>query len=106
MGRLALITAILASRAWAADGEAAIRTTFVQPWVDALRAGKPAQLEVLHPTVRACLNAGTGEDFESITKVARSVTASPYRVTGVVAWNSPGPLWTLPREGFFYTLQQ
>ncbi|SRR5579883_65897 len=105
MGRLALITAILASRAWAADGEAAIRTTFVQPWVDALRAGKPAQLEFLHPKVRACLNAGTREYFDSITKTALSGTTSPYRVTGVVAWNGPGPLWTLPPDGFFYPLQ-
>ncbi|MGA2713807.1 MAG: hypothetical protein ABSG41_11940 [Bryobacteraceae bacterium] len=63
--RLLLIFAVLTIPALAADAAVAISTSFVRPWVEAMRANSPARLAgFLHPSVRACINDQTREYFE------------------------------------------
>ena len=103
MIRPVLLFTLLAFGVQAADDAASIRTTFVEPWLAALRSDDPGGLtRFLHPSVQACLNERTREFFESGTLLRPNDAKAPYKVTRLVEWTEPGPLFGLPEEGFEY----
>src|SRR5579872_4546268 len=105
MRQLALISALLAWAAMAADVETAIGTTFIQPWIGSIRANQPLNPELLHPKVRACINERTREYFNSINGNSVGGTTSGYHITKLAPWHGSGPLWTLPSDGFSYPVE-
>lgn len=106
MRRLVVFLAVFAGRVPAADVEAAIRTTFVRPWVEAVRSNDRARIDLLtHPKVRACRNEQTREYFEFQPGDEVSGATAAYHITKLAPWNGPGPLWTLPADGFSYPVQ-
>jgi hypothetical protein len=101
MHKSAILFALLAGRALAATGdEAAIQSTFVKPWVEALRSKDRAGLERLfHPAVRACINSSTQEFFDiGIQRLMDPFPSGPYRITKLAPWTGPFPF--LPEDGF------
>ena len=96
---------LLALDASAADVTTAVRTTFVDPWIQAMRTDTPAQLtRFLHPKVRACINDQTRDFFEFDLLNLGAVTPK-YHITKLAQWNQPGPLFGLPADGFAYPVQ-
>jgi hypothetical protein len=105
MRQLALVTVLFAGAGWAADVETAINTTFLQPWIGSIRANQPLNPQFLHPRVRACINERTREYFDSISSNSVGGTTAGYHITKLAAWQGPGPLWTLPPDGFSYPVE-
>jgi hypothetical protein len=104
MHRLVLIL-LVASGAPAADVTTEVRTTFVDPWIKAMHTDTPARLtRFLHPEVRACITDQTREFFESDELNVRGVTPK-HHITKLAPWNQPGPLFSLPADGFAYPVQ-
>ena len=107
MGKLAVSLILLAGSALAAsDDEAAIQSTFVKPWVEALRSKDKARLERLfHPAVRACINSSTQEFFDiGIERLMDPVRSGPYRITKLAPMTGPFPAF-LPEDGFHIPVQ-
>ncbi len=107
MGKLAVSLILLAGSALAAsDDEAAIQSTFVKPWVEALRSKDKARLERLfHPAVRACINSSTQEFFDiGIERLMDPVRSGPYRITKLAPMTGPFPAF-LPEDGFHVPVQ-
>lgn len=106
MGKLAASFVLLACSAFGATDEAAIQTTFVKPWVDALRSKDKARLEQLfHPAVRACINPSTQEFFDvGIERLMDPVRSGPYRITKLAPMTGPFPAF-LPEDGFHTPVQ-
>ncbi len=100
MGKLAILLA-LATRVFAASDEAVIQSTFVKPWVEALRSKDKAALERLfHPAVRACINPSTQEFFDiGIQRLMDPAQSGPYRITKLNPMTGPFPAF-LPEDGF------
>src|SRR5690349_6874058 len=105
MRQLALISAWLVCGAMASDVETAIGTTFIQPWIGSIRANEPLNPRFLHPKVRACISERTREYFDSINSNSVGGTTAGYHITKLVPWKGPGPLWTLPPDGFSYPVE-
>jgi hypothetical protein len=106
MRRLVLISMFFALGAPAADVATSVRTTFVEPWVKAVRTESAAQLtRFLHPKVQACINDRTREFFES-EQLAKPEGLTPkHHITKLTPMTQPGPLFGLPEDGFAYPLQ-
>ena len=103
MIRPVLLLTLLAFGAQAADDAAAIRKTFVEPWLAALRGDDLGGLRrFLHPSVQACINERTREFFESGTLLKPKDTQAEYKVTSLVEWTEPGPLFGMPEDAFAY----
>jgi hypothetical protein len=92
---------LLAGSELAASDEEAIQSTFVKPWVEALRSKNKARLEQLfHPAVRACINQSTREFFDiGIQRLMDPVRNGPYRITKLAPMTGPFPAF-LPEDGF------
>ncbi len=106
MGKLAISLALLVTTAFAASDDAAIQSTFVNPWVEALRSKDTARLErFLHPAVRACINPGTKDFFGDIVEhEAQSDVSGPYRVIKLEPMRQAAPTF-LPAEDVQYPVQ-
>jgi len=106
MRKLAISFLLLAASAFAASDEAAIQSTFVKPWVEALRSKDKAALERLfHPAVRACINPSTQEFFDiGIQRLIDPAQNGPYRITKIAPMTEPFPAF-LPEEGFHVPVQ-
>jgi hypothetical protein len=106
MGRLAISFAFLALRAFAASDEDAIQSTFVKPWVEALRSKDKARIErFYHPAVRACVNPGTKEYFDYILdQEAHSDTRGTDHITKLAPLKSV-PAGLFPEDGFRVPVQ-
>jgi hypothetical protein len=103
--RQLILISLLALNASAADVTSAVRTTFIDPWVKAVHTDTMAQLtRFLHPKVRACVNDQTRDFFESDQLNLKDVTPKSH-ITKLAPWNEPGPLFTLPADGFAYPVQ-
>ena len=97
---LVLVSVVLAARLLAADIESAIRTTLVEPWLQAVRTNDRATLAgFLHPEVRACMNDRTREYFEFGDVLSPKGLTPRHRITKLAPWNGPGPLFVLPPDG-------
>jgi hypothetical protein len=106
MSRLALLSMLLAARVLAADAEAAIRTTLVEPWLKAVRANDKAALtRFLHPQVRACINDRTREFFEYGDLLKPEGLTPKHRITKLTPLSGPGNLFGLPEDAFSYPVQ-
>jgi len=105
MRRLLLVFLARAVSAAAAEPQDAIRTTLVQPWLEAVRTQDPTRLtKFLHPKVQACVNDQTREYFESGTILKPRGATAKYKIT-LAPWNQPGPLFGLPATDFSYPVQ-
>ncbi len=106
MRKLAISFLLLAGSAFAASDEAAIQSTFVKPWVEALRSKDKAGLERLfHPAVRACINPSTQEFFDvGMERLMDPVRSGPYRITKLAPTTGPFPAF-LPEDGFHTPVQ-
>jgi hypothetical protein len=106
MGKLAVLFALAAVGAFAASDDAAIQSTFVKPWVEAIRSKDTARLgRFLHPAVRACINPATKDFFDDIVeKEAHSDVSGPYRVTKIEPMRQAAPTF-LPAEDVQYPVQ-
>jgi hypothetical protein len=106
MRKLAVAFVLLASSAWAASDDAAIQSTFVKPWVEALLSRDQARIaSFLHPAVRACINAGTKEFFDfALQQEVHSGVSGPYRVTKLEPMRQAAPTF-LPAEDVLYPVQ-
>ena len=106
MRRLAISFLLLAGSSFAASDEAAIQSTFVKPWVEALRSkDKPALERLFHPAVRACINSSTQEFFDvGIERLMDPVRSGPYRITKLAPMTGPFPAF-LPEDGFHTPVQ-
>ncbi len=109
MGRLALWFALLVSAAFAATpDEAAIQSTFVKPWVEALRSNDRTKIEsLMHPLVRACMKDPTTKDFWDYVLNEQALHPAPagtYQVTKVARMQQPAPTF-LPEDDVEYPLQ-
>jgi hypothetical protein len=104
--RRLVLTLLVAINAPAADVTAAVRTTFVEPWIAAARKENPAQLvRFLHPKVRACINDQTRDFFDFDLSNLKEVTPQ-HHITKLAPWNDPGgPLFGLPADAFSYPVQ-
>jgi len=97
---------LLAFNAPAADVTTAVRTTFVDPWIKAARTGNPAQLtRFLHPKVRACINDRTRDFFDFDQLNMLDGLTPRHHITKLAPWTQPGPLFSLPADGFTYPVQ-
>ncbi len=106
MGKLAVLFALAAASAFAASDDAAIQSTFVKPWVEALRSKDKARLErFLHPAVRACINPGTKDFFGDIVEhEAQFDVSGPYRLIKMEPMRQAAPTF-LPAEDVQYPVQ-
>jgi hypothetical protein len=108
MRKLALALGLFAVGASAAaPDESAIQSTFVKPWIEALRSKDAARIrQFTHPLVRACATESTKLyfDYLSNNELSLAVTGA-YEVTSVTALTGPAPLLMLPADGFAYTVQ-
>jgi hypothetical protein len=104
--RLAASLVLLAGSAMAASDETAIQSTFVKPWVEALRSKDKFRLaQFFHPAVRACINAGTKGYFDAaLDQEAREATVGPYRVTKIAPMQQPPPTF-FPEEDVSYPVR-
>jgi hypothetical protein len=99
--RSAVLSGFLASQALAADPEAEIRKTFLEPWVQALPSNDPEKLApFLHPKVLECRTAQSKEYFDYLlTQESRFDPKLGYRVTKLTAIQ--GPPGDLPTAAAF-----
>ena len=106
MRKLAVAIVLLASSAWAASDDAAIQSTFIRPWVEAIRSEDPARVaRFLHPAVSACINPGTKEFFDfTLQHEAHSGVSGSYRVTKLEPMRQAAPTF-LPAEDVQYPVQ-
>jgi hypothetical protein len=100
------ITVFLVSHAVGADPDAAIRTTFVDPWVSAVRAKDLAKVKSLfHPKVLACINEQTRDYFDdSFAHIVRDSVAGSYKITKLEPLKGPLPAF-LPADSFALPVQ-
>ena len=106
MYRLAVLSMLLAAPIHAADAEAAIRTTLVEPWLQAIRTHNRAGLtRFLHPQVRACINDDTREFFEFGDFLKPEGLTPQHRITKLKPLSGPGNLFGLPEDSFAYPVQ-
>jgi hypothetical protein len=97
MGKLAiaraLALALLATPSFAASDEAAIQSTFVKPWIEALRSKDPTKMErFFHPAVRACINPNNREFFDDILqREAHEEVSGAYRVSKLAPMQTAPP---------------
>lgn len=104
MGKLAASLALLTTCAFAAsDDEAAIQSTFVKPYIEALRARDKTRIEqLLHPAVRACITPSTREFFDvDIERQTASAQPGTYHISKFAPINGAPPAF-LPADGFHY----
>jgi hypothetical protein len=106
MGKLAVVLVLVESSALAASDDAAIQSTFIKPWVEAVRSRDKARVEsFLHPAVRACINPGTKDFFDySVEHEAQSDVGGPYRITKIEPMRQAAPTF-LPAEDVDYPVQ-
>jgi hypothetical protein len=109
MGKFAAclaISATIAARMFGAADDAAIQSTFVKPWIEALRSKDAAKIQrFYHPQVLACANAATKQYFDSILdREANSAVAGAYHVTRIAPLKGPPPAF-LPEDSFSYPVQ-
>ncbi len=106
MGKLAVLFALAAASAFAASDGAAIESTFVKPWVEALRSKDQARMErFLHPAVRACINPGNKDFFDfAFEQEAHANISGPYRITKIEPMRQAAPAF-LPAEDVQYPVQ-
>jgi len=106
MGKLAISLILLATRAFAASDDAAIQSTFVKPWVEALRSKDKSRVErFFHPAVRECITPATKDFFDNILDhETDSVPAGSYRI-GKLAPMKGAPAAWLPDDGFRYPIE-
>jgi hypothetical protein len=92
---------ILSSQAFAAGEEAAIRSTFIEPWMQALQSKDPARvMRFVHPLVLRCINPQNREIFEGITAEETSYDLKGgYRIAKIAPMTGPMPEF-LPADGF------
>ena len=103
MRRLAVWLALLATGAFAASNEAAIQSTFVKPYVEALRSKNRAALEqFIHPAVRACINPETKGYFDFILGLEAGADTSGVEHVTKLAPLKTAPPAGLPSDGFTY----
>ncbi len=104
--RLAASLVLLAGSALAASDDAAIQSTFVKPWVEALRSKDKARLaQFLHPAVRACINPATKDFFDdALEREAGEPAIGPYRITKLAPMQSMPPTF-LPEEDVSYPVR-
>ncbi|HEY2017314.1 MAG TPA: hypothetical protein VGH38_27605, partial [Bryobacteraceae bacterium] len=100
-----LLSALVVGEILAADPEAAIRRTFIQPWVQAIATGQTTGLKkLLHPKVQACMNDRTREYFDYLAAKQSSARGN-YRITKLEPFKGAAPLFMLPADGFSYPVQ-
>jgi hypothetical protein len=101
-----VVPAALLPTAFAASDQAAIESTFVRPWVQALRSRDKARIEkFFHPATRACINASTRVFFNSILdQEADATTAKIYHIAQLAPLTGAPPA-ILPQDGFQYPLK-
>ena len=109
MRRLALAFVLLAActgGASAASDESAIETTFVEPWIGALRSKDKNRVEQFyHPATRACINPTTKEFFDYVLdRETSDLLTGGYQVTKIASLNSPPPTF-LPGDGVRYPVR-
>lgn len=104
--RAALMSALLASPAPCASPDAAIRTTFIEPWIKAVQSKDATKVKrLIHPKVLACMNDQTRDYFDNIfANETRFDGRRPYRVIQIVALLGPPPDF-LPADSFPYPVQ-
>jgi hypothetical protein len=106
MGKLAISLALLAASALGASDQEAIQSTFLNPWVEALRSKDKARVErLLHPAVRACITPSTKEFFDTdFERQTDSVPSGGYHITKFAPiTGAPPAFW--PQDGFRYPVQ-
>ena len=103
---LALLLALMMPAAFAASDQAAIESTFVKPWVQALQSRDKARIEkFFHPATRACINASTRDFFASILdQEADSKAAGTYHIAKLSPLTAAPPA-ILPEDGFQYPVK-
>lgn len=101
MRRLAVSLALLAANLFSASDDAAIQSTFVKPYVEALRSKDRAALErFIHPAVRACINPETKAYFDFTRRLeADADTSGVEHVTKLAPLKTEPPA-ALPPDGF------
>jgi hypothetical protein len=106
MGKFAVFLLLFAGAGWSASDEDAIQSSFVKPWVEALRSKDPARLErFIHPAVRACINFETKPFFENILEhEAQSPASGAYKVAKLAPMKAPPPTF-LPSDDVHYPVQ-
>lgn len=103
MGKVSILLALFAASGFAASDDAAIQSTFVKPWIDALRSKDTARIEkFFHPATRACMNASTKDFFDFVVdREEESVPAGGYHVSRIEPLKGAPPA-LLPADGFPY----
>ena len=106
MGKLAISLAVLATSVFAASDDAAIQSTFVKPWIEALRSKDRTRIErFYHPAVRACINPNTKEFFDfALDREVDKGHAGPYHVSKLAPMQNPPPTF-LPEEDVSYPVR-
>jgi hypothetical protein len=106
MGKIAVFLVLAAASAVAASDDAAIQSTFVKPWVEALLSKDQARMEsLLHPAVRACINPGTKDFFDyAVNHEVHSGISGHYRITKIEPMRQAAPTF-LPAEDVQYPVQ-
>jgi len=106
MEKFAISLALVASCAFGASDEAAIQSTFVTPWVQAIQSKDKAGIErTFHPAVRACMNAGGREFFDNwLDREAQSPPKGAYLILKLAPMTEPPPAF-LPEDGFPYPVK-
>jgi hypothetical protein len=105
--RICLLSALVSCRLFAAGEEAAIRSTFVDPWTSAMRQAAQtkntaALMNFVHPQVLACITSESREFFEG--NAAREIghnLKGPFSVSKIAPLSGLGLLSAfLPSDGF------
>jgi hypothetical protein len=93
---------LAAAQAPGASDDAAIRTTFVKPWMQAMQSHDAVAIQrFYHPLVLACANPNTKQFFEYVSgHEAHSAVAGSYHVAKLAPLEGPAPSWRLPEDGF------
>jgi hypothetical protein len=105
-GKLAVSLVFLACGALAASDDVAIQSTFVKPWIEALRSKDQARIEQFyHPAVRACMNPSTKDFFDFVLdRETDSATGGAYRIAKLAPMQGLPPA-LLPESGFTYPVR-
>jgi hypothetical protein len=105
--KVCLLFSLLSCRLFAAGEEAAIRSTFVDPWANAMRQAAQTKntaplMRFVHPQVLACITPESREFFEG--NAARDIAhdlKGQYNVSKVAPLTGPTLLSAfLPGDGF------
>lgn len=105
--RVCLLFTLLSCRLFAAGEETAIRSTFVNPWANAMRQAAQTKntaplMRFVHPQVLACITPESREFFEG--NAARDIAhdlKGPYSVSKIAPLTGPNLLSAfLPGDGF------